>query len=47
MKTRPIPQLFYGLAFSLVAFVTIPKILVVLLLVRTMTHILGVLGQVF
>jgi hypothetical protein len=47
MKAITIPRLVSGLALSLVAFVTVSQLLVVLLLVRAMTDILGLLGYLF
>jgi len=47
MKSITIPRLLSGLALTLLAFASISRLLVVLLLVRAMTNIFGLLGHLF
>lgn len=45
MKRKSIPALVSGFAITLLASVTVWQLVVVTLLVRTMTDVLGLLGR--
>jgi hypothetical protein len=45
MKNKSIPALVSGFAITLLASVTVWQLVVVTLLVRTMTDVLGLLGR--